>query len=123
MADDGWKSTGLEVLRTADFEGSRLRRPGLYAVCFAATWCPPTQRFVPHFVARRGKLAAQLAMVDITDTDDPIWDTFRIEITPSMGVFQDGELKARFDGRPIIGLREKDLKSLSEVVAKLAASK
>jgi len=110
----GWEDTGLEVLRTGDFEGTHLQRAGTYAVCFGATWCPPTRGFVPKFVARDGKLPARLAMADITDVDDPLWDTFRIKITPTMVVFRDGAPVARFDGRRFIGLRNADLERLSE---------
>jgi thioredoxin-like negative regulator of GroEL len=108
-----WDSTGLEVLRTSDFDGTHLKRPGVYAVCFGATWCPPTRGFVPKFVARNGKVPATLAMADITEWEDPLWDIFRIEITPTIAIFRDGELVTRFDGRHVIGLRESDLDKLA----------
>lgn len=112
----GWESTGLEVLRTMDFEGTRLQRVGTYVVCFGATWCPPTRRFVPKFVARNGHLAAHLAMADITDLKDPLWDTFHIRITPTILVFRDGVVLHRFDGRRFIGLRNSDLDHLTDFV-------
>ncbi len=73
-----WASTGLEVLGTTDFDGTRLKRDGTYAVCFGATWCLLTRRFVPKFVARNGNLSARLAMADITSLKDPLWDSFQI---------------------------------------------
>ena len=117
-----WASTGLEVLRTVDFDGTRLRRPGVYAVCFGATWCPPTRAFVPKFVARNGHVAATLAMADITEWEDPLWDTFQIKITPTMAIFRDGELVARFDGRRMIGLKDSDLDKLARAVDALNKS-
>jgi Thioredoxin len=117
-----WESTGLEVLTTGDFEGTRLKRPGIYAVCFGATWCPPTQGFVPKFVARSGHLPGTLAMGDITEWEDPLWDTFKIKITPTMVVFRDGEPVSRFDGRRVVGLRESDLDKLATVLASLSRS-
>jgi hypothetical protein len=116
-----WESTGLEILRTADFDGLRLKRPGVYAVCFGATWCPPTRAFVPKFVARKGTVPATLAMADITEWEDPLWDSFQIKITPTMAVFREGELVARFDGRRMIGLRESDLDKLATAVRGLGA--
>lgn len=116
MAEQGWESTGLEVLHTGDFDGRTLKRPGLYAVCFAATWCPPTRRFVPTFVERSRRVPVRFAMADITDMDEPLWDTFAIEITPTMALFQDGRLTHRFDGRRVIGLRAKDLDALESAV-------
>jgi hypothetical protein len=123
MVPEGWEGTGLEVLHTQDFEGTRLRRPGTYAVCFAATWCPPTRRFVPKFVARNGSVPAQFALADISDNDDPLWDTFRIEITPSMAVFHDGGLVGRFDGRPILALNRKDLDQMAHLIRRISGAK
>ncbi len=111
-----WDSTGLEVLRTGDFEGTRLKRPGIYAVCFGATWCPPTRQFVPKFVARNGHVPATLAIADITEWEDPLWDVFDIKITPTMIVFRDGVPTTRFDGRRTLGLRETDLDKLAAAV-------
>lgn len=116
-----WESTGLEVLHSGDFDGARLKRPGLYAICFAATWCPPTRRFVPHFVAREGKFPARLAIADISDLDDPLWDTFEIKITPSMAVFMDGAARGWVRGRRMIGLTERDLDTMAKLIGPLSA--
>jgi thioredoxin-like negative regulator of GroEL len=117
-----WESTGLEVLRTGDFQGTRLDRPGTYAVCFGATWCPPTREFVPRFVARDGHVPGTLAMADITELEDPLWDTFRIQITPTIVVFRDGVSVGRFDGRRFVGLREKDLDGMATLLRKLTGA-
>jgi hypothetical protein len=114
---ESWESTGLELLKEADFDGTRLKREGRYAVCFAATWCPPTRHFVPMFVGRNGTLPVHFAIADITDLEDPLWDTFRIKITPTMAVFREGKLTSRFDGRRFIGLRKGDLDRLGNFVA------
>lgn len=112
-----WEGVGLEVLRADDFDAGRLKRPGAYAVCFGATWCPPTRRFVPKFAARRDRLPAQLAVADISDLHDPLWDTFQIKITPTIVIFRDGFAGERLDGRRFVGLRESDLVRLSELLA------
>lgn len=111
-----WNSTGLEVLRDADFQGDRLDRPGTFVVCFGAAWCPITRRFMPKFTAEREKIRGTLAIADITDTDDPLWDTFRIRITPSILVFQDGKLKTRIDGKRFIGITSSGLARLEEAL-------
>jgi len=112
MSDAGWGPTGLEVLRTRDFPDSRLARPGTVVVCFAAAWCPVTRRFMPRFVELNGKLPAQLAIADITELNDPLWDTFRIRITPSIIVFRDGEVTLRIDGRRFLGITNSALGQL-----------
>jgi thioredoxin-like negative regulator of GroEL len=122
MADRGWESTGLEVLRANDFEATHLKRGGIYAVCFGATWCRPTRSFVHKFVARNGRLSAKLGIADITDWNDPLWDSFDIKITPTMVVFRDGTPLDRFDGRRFIGLRDSDLDRLTDLLGKLGGS-
>jgi thioredoxin-like negative regulator of GroEL len=121
MPEASWETTGLEVLRTADFEATNLKRDGLYAVCFGATWCRPTRHFVPKFVGRSGHSPGKFAMGDITDRNDPLWDSFQIRITPTMVVFLDGRPMGRFDGRRFIGLREPDLDRMSELLERLGS--
>jgi thioredoxin-like negative regulator of GroEL len=118
-----WEGLGVEVLHTSDFVGTQLKREGTYAVCFGATWCPPTRAFVPKFVARAGRLPATLAIADITDWDDPLWDSFRIKISPTMVAFQDGGPVGRFDGRRMLGLGESHLDELSALLGELESSR
>jgi len=119
MAKRTWDSSGLEVLHANDFDSTHLKRQGIYVVCFGATWCRPTRGFVPKFVARNGRLPAQLAIADITEWNDPLWDSFHIKITPTMLVFRDGAPVGRFDGRRFIGLRDSDLDLLGDLLGKL----
>ena len=111
-----WDGLGVEVLRSGDFDGTRLRRDGTYAVCFGATWCPPTRAFAPKFVARKSRVAATLAIAEITDLQDPLWDAFAIRITPTMVVFRNGSPTGRFDGRRFVGLRDRDLDRLAALL-------
>ena len=114
-----WDDAGLEVLQTTDFEGTRIRRGGVYVVCFGAAWCRPTRGFVPKFAARKGHLPARLAIADITELSDPLWDLFQIKITPTIRVFRDGTTVGRVNGRRLIGLRDSDLDRLGELVGTL----
>ena len=109
-----WASFGLPVLQTNDFPGGRLNRPGTFAVCFSAAWCPVTRRFMPKFVALNGKLPAILAIADITDKKDSLWDTFRIRITPSIIVFRDGDVQLRINGRRFFGITDSALAGLRD---------
>ena len=113
MSGSPWSSAGLEVLRTDDFPGGQLSRPGTYVVCFAAAWCPATRRFMPHFVAFRGSIPATLAIADITDNNDRLWEVFRIRITPSIVIFREGEPVSRIDGRRFIGITRSALVDLA----------
>lgn len=104
MENRSWASTGLPVLGERDFSGTHLNRPGVFVVCFGAVWCPVTRRFMPKFVGERGRIEGTLAVADITETRSPLWDIFRIRITPSIIVFRDGEIQTRVDGRRFIGI-------------------
>ncbi len=114
MTERTWTATGLPVLGAGDFSGTRLERPGLAVVCFGATWCPPTRRFMAKFVAERGRMNGELMIADITDLESPLWDTFRIEITPTVVVFQDGEARQRVDGKRMIGITAAALAKLRD---------
>ena len=99
-----WQYTGLEILHEGDFSGERLRREGTYVVCFGALWCPITRRFLPKFVRARERMPGTCAVADVTDRESPLWDTFRIRITPSILVFRHGVVDRRVDGRRFFGI-------------------
>lgn len=112
MADRPWPPADLEALAATDFAGQRLLRPGRYIVCFGASWCPITRRFLPKFLAAREKLGGTLALGDLTDLASPWWETFRIRITPSVIVFRDGAVERRLDGRRFLGVTARALAGL-----------
>ena len=112
-----WGTTGLEILAPGDFSQGQLKRSGVYVVCFGAEWCPVTRRFMPKFLALRGRLHGALAIADITDLQNPLWDDFRIRITPSIIVFRDGTQLLRLDGKRFFGLRDADLAKLESGLA------
>ena len=112
MSERSWADTGLEVLGESDFSGTHLKRPGLFVVCFGATWCPVTRRFMPRFLDERMKLSGTLAVADITDLNSTLWDTFHIRITPSIIVFRDGEIRTRVDGKRFFGIGTSALSKL-----------
>lgn len=112
MGEHSWTSTGLEILREKDFSGTHLNRPGVFVVCFGAAWCPVTRRFMPKFVGARERIDGTLAIADITEMDSPLWETFRIRITPSILVFRNGEIQARVDGKRFFGITASTLAKL-----------
>jgi thioredoxin-like negative regulator of GroEL len=112
-----WESIGLEVVNREDFSGERLNRSGTYVVCFGAHWCSVTRRFMPKFVERKGQWPGTLAIADITEKGSPLWDVFRIRISPSILVFQDGMVVARVDGRRMIGIHDSAMEKLGHQLA------
>ncbi len=87
-----------------------------------ATWCRPTRGFVPKFIARNGALPAKLAIADITEWKDPLWEWFHIRTTPTILVFKHGTSLGRFDGRRFIGLRDSDLDRRADLQLRLGGA-
>ncbi len=93
------------------FSGRRLNRPGSWAVVFLATWCPFCREFAPQF-AHLARTSGHLAVGDLTDLGNPLWETFDIEVVPTVLVFRDGKLLRRVDGRPMEGLGPADVRDI-----------
>ena len=109
----------MDRISTAGFAGDRLDRPGRYAVCFSADWCPFCQRFARLFEEWQAPRGVHRAVIDLTDTDSPLWDRFDVQVVPTLAVFVDGELTWRRNGRRMRGLKERDLADLSAALAAL----
>ncbi len=106
----------LPRIGPAAFDGRRLLRPGAWAVAFLADWCPYCRQFAPEFAGLAGP-GRELAVVDLTDEEDPLWERFEVEIVPSVIVFRDGKTALRIDGRPMEGLHPEDLQRVDSVLA------
>jgi thioredoxin 1 len=78
-------------------------------VLFWATWCPFCLRFKPIFdEAARGS-DLRFAAVYLDDVDNPLWDTYDVEVVPTLALFAQGALRFRRDGRLMHGLSEGDM--------------
>jgi thiol-disulfide isomerase/thioredoxin len=98
----------LERLGPEAFDGERLLRTGTWAVAFLADWCPFCRSFLPSFAALDGSNFG-VAIADLTDQGNSLWERFEIEVVPSVIVFRDGTAVFRADGRFMEGLGPKDL--------------
>lgn len=102
----------VERLTRADFDGERLKRDGDVAVVFLAYWCPFCRSFAPEFEALDQHAPFGVALADISDEGDPLWERFRIEIVPTIVAFRSGREIGRRDGVPGYGLDGNDLQKL-----------
>ncbi len=107
----------MQNLAPADFSGEKLLREGKWVVAFGADWCPYCRDFRKRYELREPALGGNVAWVDVSDTDNPLWNSFHLDIIPTMMVFQDGDQSWRRDGKSMKGLTNQDLDDL------LAASK
>jgi thioredoxin 1 len=105
-------------LSPSDFDGKRLKKGGTLAVLFAAEWCPFCRRFSPIFESVLTEKGMPVTLVDLSDLGNPLWETFDIEVVPTVMVFKDGELIYRMDGVLGQGLPDN---AMSQVLPYLAA--
>ena len=83
-------------------------------VLFVLSTCPFCKSFRPRFeaFAARGAATREHLTVVLDDFGNPLWDAHGIDVVPTVIVFEGGAAKARRDGRPGVGLTEKDLETL-----------
>lgn len=101
------------------FLGTKLGRAGRWAVCFAADWCPFCQKFLDRYTHLQTPDGAQTAIGDVTDLDSPLWDSFQLDVVPTLVVFEEGSPVWRRDGRLGEGLDTEDIDALQRALASL----
>ena len=106
-------------LQRSDFEGTKLSKSGTIAVLFAASWCPFCRMFTTTFELRLREKGIEGARVDLSEYDSPLWDSFRIEIVPTVIVFRDGDAVFRRDGTSGVGL---DPEIMTDVILTVLSS-
>jgi thiol-disulfide isomerase/thioredoxin len=107
-------------LKPNDFSGTRLLDARNILTVFYASWCPFCKSFLGTFEGTMiRKTDPQGALVDISDENNPLWETFKIDIVPTLVGFRDGVTIARKDGIAGEGLSVSDLQ---DVLRKLEKS-
>ncbi len=106
----------MERIGPDAFDGGRLKRPGTWIVGFLADWCPFCRSFLPHLDALRSLDGPGVLLADVTDEGSPLWETFGIDVVPTVIVFRDGAPVYRRDGRLGRGLGAEDLRAIRESV-------
>lgn len=75
---------------------------------FYAEWCPFCRAFIPEFDNAK-PTGFELAKVDLSDWDNPLWEQYNVDVVPTLIAFKNGEVIARKDGVLGGGLQRKDL--------------
>jgi len=106
-------------LKSGDFEGNRLKASGTVIVLFTTTWCPFCRNFDPIFHSAPASDAYSKAFVDLSDLNNPLWETFQIQVVPTLVVFRNGDPVLRRDGILGRGLSQKDMNEVVSSTSKL----
>lgn len=106
-------------LKSGSFEGDRLKESGTVIVLFKATWCPFCRSFDPVFDSVPASNAYSKAFVDLSDLNNPLWETFQIQVVPTLIVFRNGDPVLRRDGILGRGLSQKDMDEVVSSTSKL----
>jgi len=82
------------------FDNTKIKdSEGKLVVIFSADWCPYCVSFFNNW--REYSKVGKTNIADITNVDSALWDSFDINVVPTMAIFKDGKLMKRWDG--IIG--------------------
>jgi thiol-disulfide isomerase/thioredoxin len=99
-------------LSSEDFAGTKLRHAGRILALFYANWCPFCKNSLTLFEATMRSRADPIgALVDISDTENRLWETFDVKIVPTLVGFKDGEPTVRKNGIPGRGLDSTELEN------------
>jgi thioredoxin-like negative regulator of GroEL len=85
-------------LGPSDFNGQELRGGETLAVLFLAAWCPFCTQFRPAFEAAAKASGLPWGSADLSDDDNVLWDSFKIDVVPTVVVFKHGKAVFRKDG-------------------------
>ncbi len=107
----------MESVAPQDFRGERLERPGTWAVSFLASWCPFCRAFRPKFEGFSTPPGVRLAVADLSEDSNPLWESLGIEVVPTLIVFREGTRVWRRDGQGGVGLGAADLEAMRRALA------
>lgn len=82
------------------------------AVLFIEPWCPFCHQFLPEFIEFAGEENGRFRClaVRLEDGDDPLYETFAIEVVPTVILFDGTVPVSRLDGVLGVGLDAGDLR-------------
>ncbi len=77
-------------------------------VCFYASWCPHSRRFLPIYEKCTKKISTPSLSIMIDNRAD-LCDKYDIQFYPTVLLFVQGKVAKRLDAEPGEGLTEKQL--------------
>lgn len=97
-------------LTPGNFTGTRLLDSRRVLAVFHANWCPFCRTFFTIFKSTMTERTDLLgALVDISEENNPLWETFKVDIVPTLVGFRNGAAIVRKDGVSGVGLGKPEL--------------
>lgn len=97
------------ALSPNDFEEDKLLKKDKSLVFFYAEWCPFCRKSF-HLLKSLNGSQSKVFRVDLSDENNPLWDSLKIKIIPTLIAFKNGTEFWRANGISMVGLRKKDFK-------------
>lgn len=101
--------SSYSALQPNDFKENKLLKNDNSLVFFYAEWCPFCRKSF-HLLKSLDESQSKVFRVDLSDENNPLWDSLRIKIVPTLIAFKNGTEFWRADGISMVGLRKKDFK-------------
>jgi len=86
-------------------------------VFFSADWCPYCVSFSNNW-KEYGEIQSAFVS-DITDVNSELWDSFDLNVVPTMAIFKEGKLEKRWDGVLGRGLTINQIEDANSFFSKL----
>lgn len=88
------------------------------AVLFVLSHCPFCNAFKPSFETFSGECKKDCDFLEIVldDYDNPLWEKYKIDVVPTIILFDKGRIIERCDGIGGVGLKKEDLKKIDSLL-------
>lgn len=91
-----------------DLEQALKEKDRVIAMVYAS-WCPYCRRALPVFEKQAREARQNLLLV--ADDEERVADLYGIDVVPTLLLFEKGQVVKRLDGKPGIGLNDKQIDS------------
>jgi len=110
----------LEIATVRDFRREVEGSTEPTVVMFTTSWCPFCRRFKPRFIDAATKADVRTVMVYIDDWENPLWDEYKVDVVPTLVLFENGKPVYRRDGALGRGLGDHDVAEIMAHVPQTA---
>lgn len=100
-----------QVTTPDEFREAVVEAEGPVLALFHAVWCGYCQEFLPRFRGRDTHPIKKVE-VDLSEEMNPLWDTYAIEVVPTLILFEGERIRGRADGVLGKGLTEANVEDL-----------